>query len=212
MPRRAASPLISVIIPTRNRAQLLKGSLASLMRQQLRKNEFEVVIVDDGSNDGTAEVCALASKRLNLRYMRIDAAGISAAKNLGIFLSSAPLLLFFDDDDLAQADLLTQHLATHRAYPAEHSRSGLRRERQDDRDASCTTYRRRRLPLLRNAASRTAPRLYLPPLGRTFVCKQSLLTSTGSSTNFASSSRHRKPVRLTRFNLQVIHNRAAVSS
>jgi len=120
MPRRAASPLLSVIIPTRNRALLLRAALGSLARQTLRRGQFEVVVVDDGSTDDTPAVCTRAARKMELRYVRIDPAGISAAKNVGIFVASAPLLLFFDDDDVARADLLARHLKTHRAHPAEH--------------------------------------------------------------------------------------------
>src|SRR5437870_2955166 len=98
MKRRASSPLVSVVIPTRNRAPLLAESLASLARQTLATRDFEVVVVDDGSSDDTSRVCNRAAKRMNVRYVRIDPSGISAAKNLGIFVSSAPLLFFFDDD------------------------------------------------------------------------------------------------------------------
>jgi len=119
MKSQSASPLISVIIPTRNRASLLGHSLGSLARQTLAARDFEVVVVDDGSSDDTPRVCRRAARRMNLRYVRLDPAGIAAAKNAGIFVSSAPLLFFFDDDDIASDQLLAQHLEMHRAHPGE---------------------------------------------------------------------------------------------
>jgi glycosyltransferase involved in cell wall biosynthesis len=113
-------PRISVVIPTFNRAELLRASLDSLARQTLPVDAYEVVVVNDGSSDATEAVCTEFASRLRLRYFYIRNSGISAAKNLGIFAASAPLLLFFDDDDIATPTLLEEHLRAHRAHPAEH--------------------------------------------------------------------------------------------
>ena len=76
-------------------------------------------MVDDGSSDWTQSVCKRLGDQLPLRYFRIENSGISAAKNLGLFVSEAPLVLFFDDDDLADAGLLEAHVEAHRAHPDE---------------------------------------------------------------------------------------------
>jgi GT2 family glycosyltransferase/glycosyltransferase involved in cell wall biosynthesis len=112
-------PFISVIIPTFNRADLLSRSLESLAVQTLPKDRFEVVVIDDGSPDNTKEVCEGFAERLSLRYQRQVNSGISAAKNMGVFMSRGPLLMFFDDDDVADADLLTEHVKTHTEHPQE---------------------------------------------------------------------------------------------
>ena len=117
MPRN--SPRVSVVIPTYNRAPLLKESLASLARQSLPVDEFEVLVVDDGSPDDTADVCATAAATLPLRHIRLEHAGIAAAKNIGLFSAAGEVVFFFDDDDVAHADLLRQHLAAHRRWPEE---------------------------------------------------------------------------------------------
>ena len=113
------TPLISVVIPTHQRAPLLERTLESLKAQTLPNTGFEVVVVDDGSSDWTASVCARIADELPLRYFRIDKAGTSAAKNLGLFASEAPLVLFYDDDDLADPRLLEAHVEAHRAHPEE---------------------------------------------------------------------------------------------
>jgi cellulose synthase/poly-beta-1,6-N-acetylglucosamine synthase-like glycosyltransferase len=105
------------VIPTRDRAQLLAAALESLATQTLPPEQWEVVVVDDGSADDTADVSRALARRLPLVYHRIAPSGISAAKNLGAFASSAPIVLFFDDDDVADADLLRQHVLTHEAHP-----------------------------------------------------------------------------------------------
>jgi cellulose synthase/poly-beta-1,6-N-acetylglucosamine synthase-like glycosyltransferase len=112
-------PHISVIIPTFNRATLLRASLASLAAQSLPRDEYEVVVINDGSTDDTAEVCAGFAAQMALRTFRIANSGISAAKNLGVFTARAPVILFFDDDDTAHPGLLEQHVAMHRQNPEE---------------------------------------------------------------------------------------------
>lgn len=111
------TPKISTVIPTHNRAELLRQSLESLRVQTLHSDTFEVVVIDDGSTDHTAAVCNELSADLPLSYHRIANSGISSAKNLGVFTSVAPIVFFFDDDDVAHPDLLRQHLGTHEANP-----------------------------------------------------------------------------------------------
>lgn len=112
-------PKISVIIPTFNRAVLLQASLESLCVQSIPHADFEVVVISDGSTDRTAQVCEEYASRLRLRYFRIENSGISAAKNLGLFTASAPIILFFDDDDTAHPALLQRHIETHERNPDE---------------------------------------------------------------------------------------------
>jgi cellulose synthase/poly-beta-1,6-N-acetylglucosamine synthase-like glycosyltransferase len=108
---------ISVIIPTRNRADLLPMALDALRNQSLARSRFEVIIVDDGSTDNTQAVLKRFDD-LPLHVFGQNQAGIAAAKNLGIFASRSPILLFLDDDDVADQDLLATHVITHRRYPA----------------------------------------------------------------------------------------------
>jgi GT2 family glycosyltransferase len=113
------SPLISVVVPTFNRAALLGSSLQSLASQSIEKGLYEVIVVDDGSTDDTREICQSFTERMRLKYFHIDNSGIAAAKNLGIFTSSGSLLLFFDDDDFADRNLLQEHVEFHRKHPDE---------------------------------------------------------------------------------------------
>jgi len=110
---------ISVVIPTRNRAALLDESLASLVAQTA-SGRFEVIVVSDGSTDNTSAVCDRWAEQMPLTLVESPSAGISVAKNIGVDAASAPLLLFFDDDDVADPDLVARHLEMHRLYPLEH--------------------------------------------------------------------------------------------
>jgi glycosyltransferase involved in cell wall biosynthesis len=113
-------PRISVLIATHDRLELLRACLASFAEQTLDAAAFEVVVVDDGSRKPVvpAVVDELAN-RLQILGVRIRHGGRSAAKNLGVMLARAPVVLFFDDDDRAAPDYLERHLAGHHARPAE---------------------------------------------------------------------------------------------
>ena len=112
-------PRITVVIPTRNRAPLLERSLKSLARQTLPAREFEVVVVDDGSETNEAEtLCNTLTLEVELEYIRLPPSGNAAAKNAGVDAAHADIVLFFDDDDIAADDLLEKHIAFHLRHPA----------------------------------------------------------------------------------------------
>jgi glycosyltransferase involved in cell wall biosynthesis len=101
-------PEVSVVIPTRDRSRLLALTLRSVLWQ--REVDLEVVVVDDGSRDDTAQVVAgLADPRL--RLVRHDTAqGVSAARNRGIAQARGEWVAFLDDDDLWAPDKLAHQL------------------------------------------------------------------------------------------------------
>jgi glycosyltransferase involved in cell wall biosynthesis len=114
MPRKVDA---SVVIPTHNRARLLDRVLESFARQTADRSAFEVVVVDDGSTDDTEAVCNAYRQDLDTRYVRIEWAGTGAAKNAGIAAARSPLIVFADDDDLANPELVAQHIRAHAAHP-----------------------------------------------------------------------------------------------
>ena len=111
------TPEVSAVLTTHNRAVLLPRVLEGLARQNLDHARFEVIAIDDGSSDSTPEVLEAWRGRLPLRIVRQEHAGVAAAKNLGVLMASGPILVFLDDDDVAEPDLLAQHLAAHIAQP-----------------------------------------------------------------------------------------------
>src|SRR5512135_207487 len=112
--------LLSVIICTYNRSGFLKLVLDSLTRQTVSKNDYEIIIVDDGSSDDTREIVQNFKPLLPLRYFYQRNAGLAAAKNHGIFASGGQIVLFLDDDDVAMPTLLEEHIRTHRKYSEQH--------------------------------------------------------------------------------------------
>jgi glycosyltransferase involved in cell wall biosynthesis len=85
----------SIVIPTHNRAGLVVRAVASALGQGTP--EDEIIVVDDGSTDGTE--AALASVREKIRYFKIENAGPGAARNHGVGLARNPLVAFLDSDD-----------------------------------------------------------------------------------------------------------------
>jgi teichuronic acid biosynthesis glycosyltransferase TuaG len=95
---RMSRPLVSVVMPTYNRRALLEASIDSVLAQIL--DDFELVIVDDASTDGTAEVLAReARKDPRIRVMRAAVnGGCDAARNLAMSSARGRYLAFLDDD------------------------------------------------------------------------------------------------------------------
>lgn len=89
-------PSFSVIIPTHNRLEFLKAALESVWQQT--QQPWEVIVVDDGSTDGTHEW--LASQRGRIRFVRQDNRGPGAARNRGAAQATGDFLAFLDSDDL----------------------------------------------------------------------------------------------------------------
>jgi GT2 family glycosyltransferase len=111
------SPYLSAIVCTSDRAALLRRALEALCHQTLARDAFEIVLVDDGSRDDTRQVAQAFERRLPLRYAYQRNAGLAAARNLGVFMARGEVLLFLDDDDVADARLLEVHVEAHRRRP-----------------------------------------------------------------------------------------------
>lgn len=89
-------PFFSIVIPTYNRAALLEAALESVFAQEF--TGFEVLVVDDGSTDGTQEMLARYSGQV--RVLRQENQGQGAARNLGIQHATGEYVVFLDSDDL----------------------------------------------------------------------------------------------------------------
>jgi glycosyltransferase involved in cell wall biosynthesis len=94
-------PLVSVVIPTYNRAHLIGDAIESVIRQTYRN--IEVIIVDDGSTDGT-DAIVRAFQDARVRYIRMPAnRGACAARNLGWRQAAGRFIVFHDSDDALDA-------------------------------------------------------------------------------------------------------------
>ena len=97
-------PLFSVVVCTYNRSQRLRGALDSVLSQEA--SDYELLVIDDGSDDDTAEVVATFDSPL-VRYVRRENGGLSAARNTGIHEARGEFVIFLDDDDRVEPSWLS---------------------------------------------------------------------------------------------------------
>jgi glycosyltransferase involved in cell wall biosynthesis len=105
-------PDVSVIVPTYNRSAMVREAIASVLAQ--RDVDFELIVVDDGSTDGTFEMLAHMG---HVKVERTERCGPAAARNRGVTVASAPLIAFLDSDDLWAPNKLHRQLAFMREFP-----------------------------------------------------------------------------------------------
>jgi glycosyltransferase involved in cell wall biosynthesis len=110
---------ISVIIATKDRAALLDGALASL-RAQENAPEYELIVVDNGSSDATAEV----ARKHGAEYVFVAEPNRGKARNAGIARASGGAIVFVDDDVVTPPHFLAAHAAAHAANGAPLAVSG----------------------------------------------------------------------------------------
>jgi len=96
------NPSVSVIIPTYNRGWTLRAAVDSVLAQTYR--DFELIVVDDGSTDDTAEI--LQSYGPDIQVLRQANAGVSAARNTGVRSAKGAFIAFLDSDDRWRPDKL----------------------------------------------------------------------------------------------------------
>jgi len=108
--RQKSRPDFSVIIPTYNRRETLGLCLAGLAAQSLPPDRFEVIVIDDGSTDGTEEFCRAYPRFFPFGYIRQQNAGAGAARRAGVAKATGELVLLINDDTIATPSLLAEHL------------------------------------------------------------------------------------------------------
>lgn len=99
--------MISIIIPTFNRPGMLTLCLESLTRQDYPKEQFEVIVVNDGGDQDLSAIVEPVSKIINVRLMNQRKAGPATARNTGVASSNGQFIAFTDDDCTPSADWLT---------------------------------------------------------------------------------------------------------
>ncbi|MBL8670574.1 MAG: glycosyltransferase [Alphaproteobacteria bacterium] len=110
----AAAPAVSVVIPTHNCLTFLPAAIASIDAQG--PIDLEIVIVDDGSTDGTGDwLLERAAADPRIRHLAMGGVGPAAARNAAIAAARAPLVAFLDADDIWLPGKLSAQLAVHRA-------------------------------------------------------------------------------------------------
>ena len=110
----------TIIIPTYNGRETLRKTLEGIFNQNFPGSDYEVIVIDDGSTDGTEELfsewrLALEAQRSGLlRYVRLpENRGRASARNAGIREARAEIIIFLDNDNLPCEHLVREHVKTH---------------------------------------------------------------------------------------------------
>jgi glycosyltransferase involved in cell wall biosynthesis len=129
-------PFVSVVVPTADRRAVVEECLERVLRQDYPADRYEVVVVDDGSRDDTAQaVRRLAADRRgpDVRCERRERRGPGAARNAGVAAARGELVCFLDDDALAPAGWLRALVAGARRHPDAAGLGGPVRPRLEQR-------------------------------------------------------------------------------
>lgn len=109
---------VSVVIPTWNRAELLARTIDQIETQTVSRDLYEVLVVDNDSNDHTQSVLDRKTRTYpNLRSFSQLKRGAAATRNVGIRAADGEIILFIDDDILAEPTLIEAHLLYHQRNP-----------------------------------------------------------------------------------------------
>ncbi len=114
---RGPGPRVAVVIPTLDRREFVTEAVASVLTQTA--GDLELVVVDDGSTDGTAEALGARFADPRLRVVCQENRGVSVARNRGVAETRAPWLAFLDSDDQWLPQKLARQLAVLAAEPQE---------------------------------------------------------------------------------------------
>jgi glycosyltransferase involved in cell wall biosynthesis len=109
------TPKISVVIPVYNGALFIQDALQSVLSQTAPP--IEIIVVDDGSTDGTMDVVRLVNSTVPIRYRRQENQGPSAARNLGVSMAGGDWIAFLDADDIWHPERLAIQADLARAHP-----------------------------------------------------------------------------------------------
>jgi glycosyltransferase involved in cell wall biosynthesis len=111
---------ISIIIPTFNRIDSLIKGIENICNQDFPSNEYEIIIVDDGSTDDTGEKIKCLQKENNkysIQYFKQENKGPATARNLGIKNAKGNIILFIGDDIIPAPHFIREHSNWHKKYP-----------------------------------------------------------------------------------------------
>jgi GT2 family glycosyltransferase len=109
---------ISVVVPTYNRRDIVRRSLETLFAQDYPSSRFEIIVVVDGSSDGTAEALKELRPDCHFRVIEQENRGLAGARNTGYGEAKSDLVLFLDDDMHCDPGLVSAHVRAHKRFDA----------------------------------------------------------------------------------------------
>ena len=105
--------MISVVVTTFNRREMLSRCLQSLADQDCSHSEYEVIVVVDGSTDGTREYLRSLRTDIALRVIHQPNRGLAAARNAGLSAATQKVVMFLDDDLICSSQVISEHIRAH---------------------------------------------------------------------------------------------------
>jgi glycosyltransferase involved in cell wall biosynthesis len=109
----APSPYFSVVIPTYNRVTRLRHVITALEQQAYPSDAYEVIVISDGSTDGTDAYLEALRSTIQLRWFAQANRGPAAARNAGLQKAGGEFIVFIDDDVVPEPQLLKEHARSH---------------------------------------------------------------------------------------------------
>ncbi len=197
---RRTKPRLSVVVPVYNVAEYVADSLDSVLRQPLREiSGIEVVVVDDGSTDGSAEIVkGITAKDPRVTLITQPNSGVSIARHAGIEAATGDLLTFVDPDDILPRDAWTPMLRSLRRTGSDFAVGSAERVTVEDGEE-----RRYVTPLMRRNHTRTRLRCRIEDaplmLADVFVWNKIFRRSfwTDNAITFPQRTRYQDQVALT---------------
>jgi GT2 family glycosyltransferase len=121
--RSRGRPEVTAVIPTCNRRPIALRCVQALLDQELPPNMLEIILVDDGSTDGTSQaVGALpVPPHSSLVCIRQPNMGANAARNRGLLAANGRIILFLNDDSIVEPGMVAEHIRMHDRHPEPHA-------------------------------------------------------------------------------------------
>jgi GT2 family glycosyltransferase len=203
---------LSIIIPTYNRCAQLQRVLLGLERQTVPSNQFEVIVVSDGSTDGTNDFLKAASTGLQLKPHFQANRGVAAARNYGLNQASGQIILFLDDDVVPDPNLIAEHLRIHTSQPGDVIVLGPMLTPSDFSLAPWVRWEQAMLTKQYNAmlAEKFQPTARQFYTGNTSLAREHLLKAGGFDEHFRRAEDVELAYRLAQSGLRFIFNAQAI--
>jgi cellulose synthase/poly-beta-1,6-N-acetylglucosamine synthase-like glycosyltransferase len=110
-----ALPMVSIIVPTYNRAHFIERSFLSLVQQNYPTSRYEIIVIDDGSSDNTTDILNRFSREYdNFRFIGQSNKGPATARNSGLHEATGEFILFIDDDCIADRNWIRELTVAYR--------------------------------------------------------------------------------------------------
>ena len=125
--------ILSIVVPVYNVKQYLDKCVSSLLNQDLDKEDYEIILVDDGSTDGSGELCdVIAARETDIKVVHQPNQGLSCARNTGMSIAQGKYIQFVDSDDFLEENVLGFLVRRMELLKLQVMRFGCRRVKEGD--------------------------------------------------------------------------------